>query len=144
MDPPDTDLSTWPVYDALLPHASAVVDHAEQLGRRGGVERPPSEATGGPVPSTPATPLPLAPDAVARLLNQMGLYQVTRAQFSASEPLLLRALAIDEQCYGAEHSDVARDLNNLAQLLKATNRLRRGWRAGRPAGSVFARSDGSV
>ena len=35
-----------------------------------------------------------------------------------------RALAIDEASYGADHPDVAIDLNNLAQLLKATNRLR--------------------
>jgi hypothetical protein len=34
-----------------------------------------------------------------------------------------RALAIDEQSYGAEHPRVATDLNNLAQLLQATNRL---------------------
>ena len=34
-----------------------------------------------------------------------------------------RALAIDEKSYGPEHPDVARDLNNLAQLLKDTNRL---------------------
>jgi hypothetical protein len=40
-----------------------------------------------------------------------------------AEPLMRRALAIDEASFGAEHPDVARDLNNLAQLLKATNRL---------------------
>ncbi len=34
-----------------------------------------------------------------------------------------RALAIDEKSYGPDHPDVARDLNNLAQLLQATNRL---------------------
>ena len=34
-----------------------------------------------------------------------------------------RALAIDEKSYGPEHPDVASDLNNLAQLLQATNRL---------------------
>ena len=34
-----------------------------------------------------------------------------------------RALAIDERSYGPDHPDVARDLNNLAQLLQATNRL---------------------
>jgi tetratricopeptide (TPR) repeat protein len=34
-----------------------------------------------------------------------------------------RALAIDEQSYGPDHPNVARDLNNLAQLLQATNRL---------------------
>jgi tetratricopeptide (TPR) repeat protein len=34
-----------------------------------------------------------------------------------------RALAIDEKSLGPEHPDVARDLNNLAALLLATNRL---------------------
>jgi hypothetical protein len=34
-----------------------------------------------------------------------------------------RALAIDEASFGSEHPEVARDLNNLAQLLQATNRL---------------------
>ena len=34
-----------------------------------------------------------------------------------------RALAIDEASYGPDHPDVAIDLNNLAQLLQATNRL---------------------
>jgi hypothetical protein len=36
---------------------------------------------------------------------------------------MLRALDIDEKSYGPEHPAVARDLNNLAQLRKATNRL---------------------
>ena len=34
-----------------------------------------------------------------------------------------RALAIDREKLGPEHPDVAIDLNNLAQLLQATNRL---------------------
>ena len=34
-----------------------------------------------------------------------------------------RALAIDEKSYGPEHPNVATDLNNLALLLQATNRL---------------------
>jgi tetratricopeptide (TPR) repeat protein len=34
-----------------------------------------------------------------------------------------RALTIDEKIHGPEHPDVARDLNNLAELLRATNRL---------------------
>jgi tetratricopeptide (TPR) repeat protein len=37
-----------------------------------------------------------------------------------AEPLMRRALAIDEASYGAEHPA---DLNNLAQLLQDTNRL---------------------
>ena len=34
-----------------------------------------------------------------------------------------RALSIAEGSLGKDHPDVARDLNNLAQLYKATNRL---------------------
>mgnify|MGYP000013366340 CR=1 FL=1 len=34
-----------------------------------------------------------------------------------------RALAIDETSFGQDHPEVATDLNNLAQLLQATNRL---------------------
>ncbi len=34
-----------------------------------------------------------------------------------------RALAIDEHSFGPEHPNVAIRLNNLAQLLQATNRL---------------------
>ena len=34
-----------------------------------------------------------------------------------------RALAIDEESYGPDHPEVATDLNNLAVLLKDTNRL---------------------
>lgn len=33
-----------------------------------------------------------------------------------------RPLAIDEHIFGPDHPKVARDLNNLADLLKATNR----------------------
>jgi hypothetical protein len=34
-----------------------------------------------------------------------------------------RALAIDERSFGNDHPEVATDLNNLASLLQATNRL---------------------
>ncbi|MBM4164534.1 MAG: tetratricopeptide repeat protein, partial [Lentisphaerae bacterium] len=40
-----------------------------------------------------------------------------------AEPLMRRALKIDEQSYGENHPSVAIRLNNLAQLLQATNRL---------------------
>src|SRR5205807_2116130 len=50
-------------------------------------------------------------------------------RLAEAEPLMRRALTIDEVAYGSEHPDVAadlnnaRDLNNLASLLQATNRL---------------------
>ena len=37
--------------------------------------------------------------------------------------MMRRALAIDESSFGADHPKVAIRLNNLAALLKATNRL---------------------
>ena len=37
--------------------------------------------------------------------------------------MMWRALKIDELSFGPDHPEVATDLNNLAQLLTATNRL---------------------
>ena len=51
-----------------------------------------------------------------------GLLQAAN-RLAEAEPLMRRALAIDEASYGPDHPNVARDLNNLAQLLQATNRL---------------------
>lgn len=45
------------------------------------------------------------------------------ANYIQAEPLMRRALQIDENSFGKDHPNVARDLNNLAALLKATNRL---------------------
>ncbi|WP_291991823.1 tetratricopeptide repeat protein [Candidatus Accumulibacter sp. ACC003] len=90
------DVRDWPVLDPLLPHARAVAGHGDEAGI--------------------AAP-------TARLMNQAGLLLLNKALHAEAEPLMRRALAIDEQSLGAEHPDVARDLNNLAQLLQATNRL---------------------
>ena len=56
------------------------------------------------------------------LNNLAQLLQATN-RLAEAEPLMRRALAIDEAAYGPDHPAVARDLNNLAQLLQATNRL---------------------
>jgi tetratricopeptide (TPR) repeat protein len=55
-------------------------------------------------------------DRAANALREGGRY-------AEAEPLLRRALAIDERSLGPDHPSVARDLNNLAVLLRATNRL---------------------
>ena len=59
----------------------------------------------------------------AELLTWHGkaLYQL--AAWSEAEPLMRRAVALDEKSHGPEHPEVAIHLNNLAQLLQATNRL---------------------
>lgn len=52
-----------------------------------------------------------------RLMNDLAGFLQTRCEFGIAEPLLRRALAIDESSYGAEHPNVAIRLNNLASLL---------------------------
>jgi len=62
------------------------------------------------------------PNYAARLTSLAQVLQATN-HVAEAEPLMRRALAIDEQTYGPEHTHVAVDLNNLAVLLQATNRL---------------------
>jgi tetratricopeptide (TPR) repeat protein len=90
------DVRTWAVWTPLAAHAAAVSRSADAAGL--------AEPT-------------------SRLMDLLASYWRTRGQFRAAEPLYRRALAIDEQSYGPDHPDVARDLNNLAELLQATNRL---------------------
>jgi tetratricopeptide (TPR) repeat protein len=60
---------------------------------------------------------------VAIALNNLASLLKATNRLAEAEPLMRRALAIDEASYGPDHPNVARDLNNLAQLLQATNRL---------------------
>jgi tetratricopeptide (TPR) repeat protein len=90
------DVRIWSVLDPLASHAKAVAAYAD------------ADAVSDPT---------------ARLMNDVALLLKAKAQHSAAEPLVRRALAIDEASYGKEHPYVARDLNNLAGLLKATNRM---------------------
>ena len=53
-----------------------------------------------------------------------------------------RALLIDETSYGKEHPHVARNLNNLAGLLKAMNRLAEAEPLMRRAVDIWEASDG--
>ena len=89
------DVRTWPTLDPISPHARAVVAFADAAR---------------------------ITDPTARLMNQLGLLFLNKASLAEAEPLMRRALSIDEGSFGAEHPEVARDLNNLATLLQATNR----------------------
>jgi tetratricopeptide (TPR) repeat protein len=60
---------------------------------------------------------------VAKCLNNLAQLLQAMNRLSEAEPLMRRALAIDEAAYGPEHPEVAIRLNNLASLLKATNHL---------------------
>jgi tetratricopeptide (TPR) repeat protein len=60
---------------------------------------------------------------VATDLNNLAQLLQATNRLAEAEPLMRRALAIDEASYGLDHPNVAIRLNNLAQLLRATNRL---------------------
>jgi tetratricopeptide (TPR) repeat protein len=91
------DVREWPACARLMPHALAIFEHAPEMGQ--------------------------AAVKTTRLLTSAGLNYYARAAWRNAEPLYLRALTIDEKNQGADHSDVARDLNNLALLLHDTDRL---------------------
>ena len=90
------DVRTWPRWDLLRPHAALAVEQADQAGN---------------------------PDPTGRLLNNLGLLLKTKALLAEAEPLMRRALAINETSYGPDHAEVAVALNNLATLQQDANRL---------------------
>ena len=89
------DVRTWPVLDPLASHARAVVGFADAAG---------------------------ITDPTTRLMNQLGLLYLNRALHGEAEPLMRRALAIDETSFGPEHPNVATALNNLATLYQDQGR----------------------
>jgi len=56
-------------------------------------------------------------------LNNLAQLLKATNRLDEAEPLMRRALAIDEKSLGPDHPNVATRLNNLAQLLQDTNRL---------------------
>jgi tetratricopeptide (TPR) repeat protein len=83
------------------------------------------------------------PETFAVALNELGVFHYERAEHTAAEPLMRRALAIDEQSYGPKHPHVASDLNNLAQLLQDTNRLAEAEPLNRRALAINEQSSGA-
>ena len=94
---PASDVRNWPLCALLYPHANTVLATAPDEGE-----------------TAQMTTL---------LLNQLAVYLQARADFTEAEPLMRRALTIDEKSFGPDHPNVAIHLNNLAQLLQDTNRL---------------------
>ena len=110
-----SDVRNWPILDPLAPHAIAVARTADEAGI--------------------AAP-------TARLFNQLGLLFRAKANYAEAEPLMRRALAIDEKSQGPDHPNVGIDLNNLAALLQATNRLAEAERLFRGALAIRRRASG--
>ena len=61
--------------------------------------------------------------ALSLLCSHYGEWLYYQARHEIAEPLMRRALAIDEKSFGTDDPKVTTHLNNLALLLKATNRL---------------------
>jgi tetratricopeptide (TPR) repeat protein len=59
----------------------------------------------------------------ADLYNWLGVCRYTVADLQGAEILYRQAVAIDEQAPAAERANLARDLNDLAQVLQDTNRF---------------------
>jgi len=87
-----TNPASWATCARLAAHARAVTEEAERLG--------------------------IAPEATARLLNQLGLYLQARAEFADARTCFERALQIDEATFGPNHPKVATDVNNLGSVLR--------------------------
>ena len=60
---------------------------------------------------------------VALASNELATLLHHTNHLEEAEPLMRRALAIDEAAFGRQHPILATRLNNLAQLLKSTNRI---------------------
>jgi len=91
------NVQAWPTCKRLLAHAIAATGYAESLK--------------------------VFPEGMGRLLNQMGAYLHSRAEFADAKAHFEHALKIDENTYGISHPAVARDVNNLGGVLRALGDL---------------------
>ena len=114
--PPD-DVRTWAVWDELRPHAERVIELAW------------TEGLGQPT---------------AALMIELGILLSGKGLHGQAEPLLRRALLIDEMSFGPQNPRIAVDLNNLAQILQATGRFEEAEAFMRRALAIDERSFGSA
>jgi tetratricopeptide (TPR) repeat protein len=143
--PPD-DVRTWPVWDLLRSHVARVVDKANEAGIHHPTARLMSELalllvakglyaeaeprmttavrildeSGTPEDTGLATALAAA---LATALDNLAQLLMETNRSGEAEPMMRRALKIDEASLGTRHPKVAIRLSNLAQLLRNTDRL---------------------
>lgn len=91
-----TEVRNWIHLEPLSAHARIIANYADTLG---------------------------SPDPTTTLMNQVALLLQTKALYAEAEPIIRRALAIDEEKLGPDHPMVSVRVNNLAQLLHDTNRI---------------------
>jgi hypothetical protein len=85
------ELQFWPLWDALRPHVRLLIVFADEFGI-----------------AEPTT----------RLMNELAVLLVTKAQHAEAELLMRRTLAMKEKNFGPEQPETATELNNLARLLQ--------------------------
>ena len=90
------DVRTWPKLEPLRPHWATLIEHADRAE---------------------------IADPTSLLMNELGQLLKAKAQYKEAEPLMRRALAIDEQSFGTDHPMVALRLWAVAVLLWKTDRL---------------------
>jgi tetratricopeptide (TPR) repeat protein len=90
----------WPLCARLLPHAQAAFGLSEE------------EAAAA-----------AEPEATSWLLDAVGCYLRTRADYALARPLLERALTINDRVLGPDHPTTATGLNNLGLLLQDLGQL---------------------
>jgi tetratricopeptide (TPR) repeat protein len=95
-EPPPTDVRSWPIWDTM----GALVRELIPEAIKARIGHPTS-----------------------RLAGMLGMFIAEKNLWPEAESLARLALEMDKRMLGHEHPDVAISLNNLALLLKATNRL---------------------
>ena len=89
------DVRNWAVLDPLAPHALAVALRADEAR---------------------------IPEPTGRLFGQLGVLLDLKARYVEAEHLKRRGVAIGEATLGPDDPELATRLNNLAELLRRTNR----------------------
>ena len=90
------DTANWSILTPLLPHAHSSAGYGDNR----------------------AIPYP-----TAWLFNQVGIMYSAKAQYEAAELPMRRSVALFKRQTGPPHANYPATLNNLVQLLQATNRL---------------------
>jgi tetratricopeptide (TPR) repeat protein len=86
------DMESWEKCSKLFSHAVSASEHAERLA--------------------------VSSMETANLLNSLGNYLHNRMELASAKAILERALAIDENAFGKDHTSVAIDVNNLGSVLQ--------------------------
>jgi serine/threonine protein kinase len=90
--------NSWTAWEILRPHMMELLNHIRDHQ----------------LPDSPT---------LSRLLGYFGTFLYTKSLYSDAEPLLQKALDMDERLFGPSHHEVAEPLIGLGWLLKVTGRL---------------------